>query len=314
LIDVLCIGHVAYDINIPVPFYPTENSKLEVNEIIEESGGPAANGAFLLAKWGVRAAFSGLVGNDLFGQKIIQEFKQAAIDITLTAVSPDYPTPLSVVQVNCQNGSRTIVNRKVSKAILDLKPENLLKMNPKILLLDGHELQASLTAIKKFPKALTVLDAGSLRKGTEILAGIVDYLVCSERFALAATGLPHLKNEIDWQECLRLLKKINNHGQVVVTLGERGLIYDDHGCLVYLPAYNAETVDTTGAGDIFHGAFVYGILNHLLYEDVLKLAAMAASLSVTRRGGQHSIPVLTQVKGAISTNPSMYKIRTSTKH
>jgi sugar/nucleoside kinase (ribokinase family) len=83
---------------------------------------------------------------------------------------------------------------------------------------------------------------------------------------------------------------------IVVTLGERGLIFDAAGVCRHLPAYTARPVDTTGAGDVFHGAFAYANLRGLPLELTLKVASLAAELSVQERGGRRSIPALDAVR------------------
>lgn len=298
MVDVLCIGHAAYDINLPLDAYPVENSKIQVDAFFEEGGGPAANAAYLLSLWGVKCAFAGLVGNDEYGRRIIDDFKAVNTDISMMKTCDKCPTPLSVILVNRNNGSRTIINRKVGGYYLDVSGDLLKELNPKLMLFDGHEPFASLKAIEVFPCAKTILDAGSLRSGTEMLYQKVDYLVASERFALAVSGLPALDDEETMQKCIERLYRENNR-HVVVTLGERGLIYAEKGRFNRLPAYKAKAVDTTAAGDIFHGAFAYGILMGMSFHETLKLASMAAAMSVEVSGGRRSIPSLERVRQAL---------------
>lgn len=289
MLDALCIGNVCYDQSLYLDFYPEENSKSEISDILEAGGGPAANAAFLLAKWGASCAFSGLVGTDSYGVKIADEFKSVSVDISALEQRQDFVTSFSVILVNSQNGSRTIINRKQPKGQVDRTLLRSLRQPPRMMLFDGHELETSLEAIRLFPEAVTVLDAGSLREGTRILAGKVDYLAASERFALAATGLKNLDNESDWTACLDGLAKICGN-QVVVTLGERGLIFKDSSGICHLPALNVRALDTTAAGDIFHGAFVYGLLEKFTLRETLKLASITAAMSVQVAGGRQSIP------------------------
>lgn len=110
-INVLCIGHAAYDLSMLVPSYPTEKSKLEIREFRECGGGPAANGAFLLALWGVVSSFAGLVGNDEYGRRVLAALKAARVDTTLLELRDGYNTPFSVIVVS-SNASNTIINRK----------------------------------------------------------------------------------------------------------------------------------------------------------------------------------------------------------
>jgi len=299
MIDVLCVGHASYDITLYTSGYPAENSKAETHSMVESGGGPAANAAYLLSYWGAKCALAAMFGDDDYANRIKDEFSSVGTDLSLSCFSPDCQTPVSVILVNTENGSRTIVNRKSKDAVLELDSMGLSRIRPRVLLFDGHELNASLQAMSAYRDAVTILDAGSRREGTEKLAGMVDYLACSERFALQMTTMPNLDTEQRRVDCLKALRTINS-GTVIVTMGDKGLIYDCGNGLQSMPAYSANAVDTTAAGDIFHGALAYGILNGMHLEQALELASMAASLSVCVIGGQASIPALASVKNHIS--------------
>ena len=182
-LDVLCVGHAACDVSLFVDQYPQENTKCETHESLEACGGPAANAAWLLSSWGLSTGFAGLVGDDVHGRRTYDEFKAAGTDVSLLELRPGHATPLSIILINRENGSRTIINRKVKAASFSLNAAALLPLKPHVLLFDGHELEASLTAMQVFPDAITILDAGSWREGTAVLAGKVHYLAASERFA-----------------------------------------------------------------------------------------------------------------------------------
>ena len=113
-VDVLCIGHASYDLSVFVESFPMEDSKCETPELLESGGGPAANAAYLLSAWGVRCGFAGLIGMDRYGQRIQEEFESVGTDISLLERRPGHATPVSMIVINKQNGSRTIVNRKVA--------------------------------------------------------------------------------------------------------------------------------------------------------------------------------------------------------
>jgi sugar/nucleoside kinase (ribokinase family) len=296
--EALCIGHAAYDLSLFTQGFPIENTKSETNTLLEAGGGPAANAAYLLSSWGVSCAFAGLLGDDHFGRLILAEFAACGTDVSLVEVRLQHATPLSIILVNVLNGSRTLINRKAKTGYLRLNPAALARLSPQVLLFDGHELEASLLALECFPKAITILDAGSLREGTSVLAGKVDYLVASEKFGLQVCGLKALNSKRARYGTVRQLKERYDN-TVVVTLGERGLIGDAGNGYFEVPAFRAKAMDTTGAGDIFHGAFVYAIARRMDLMDALRLASMAASLSVRRRGGRASIPRLTEVTEAL---------------
>lgn len=295
--DVLCVGHAAWDISLFVSEYPRENTKCEIRTMLECGGGPAANAAYLLSLWGVRCALAATIGADLYGARMVQEFSAAGTDLTLLRQSPTSATPVSVILVNESNGSRTIINHKApeEEPPLRLSPAPAWTQAPRVLLFDGHELEASLDAMRLFPEAHTILDAGSSRPGTLELARQVDYLVSSERFARQLSGLKDLESPESQAAAVGALYRYNGK-PVVITCGERGLLYGTDHHVERLPAFPATAIDTTGAGDIFHGAMAYGVLAGLGWRETLRLAAAAAALSVAVRGGRTSIPRLDQVE------------------
>jgi sugar/nucleoside kinase (ribokinase family) len=275
-----------------VDAYPAENSKTETKLLIESGGGPAANAAWLLGHWGVPTAFAGVLGQDDYGGKAVKELVDAGVDCRLVEHRTKHVTPLSFIIVNRTTGSRTVVNRKVPSAGLRLPRPSLQGLDPKLLLFDGHELDASLAAMEAFPSAVTVLDAGSMREGTTTLAAKVHYLICSERFAAQVTGEADvLAHQAD---CLRRLRELCGN-VVVVTLGANGAIFDTGECQGHLPALPVGAHDTTAADDIFHGAFAYALLKRLTLQKALQLAIVAAGLSVQRQGGRPSVPQLKTV-------------------
>ncbi len=291
-IEVLCIGHAAHDLCMSVAAYPAENSKVQTDRLVESGGGPAANAAWLLARWGVPTALAAVVGDDEYGRRVLAELRQGGVECSLMETRPGFLTPVSFIIANRSSGSRTIINRRAPAAALDLPRHKLAGLQPRLLLFDGHEPGASLAALQAFPSAITVLDAGTLREGTEVLSRRVQYLVCSERFAAQVAG--HEDVDGHWQSCLRLVQARN--GRVaVVTLGEKGLLFSDGRQEGRLPALPVQAVDTTAAGDIFHGAFAFALAQAMDLHAALRLATVAAGLSVQRPGGRPSAPALAEV-------------------
>lgn len=314
MMDVLCVGLACVDQFYESEQYPLENIKLErYEETPMSGGGPAANAACLLAKWGQRTAFAGRCGNDFYGQFIAHDFKLRGIRTDSRLTLTDYISAHSFILVNHENASRTILTVKdprTSDTFLKEKATGLspaatglesftydLDWRPRLILADGHEPELADQAIRLWPDAISVLDAGSLRYGTDLLAPLVDYVVSSERFALQWTGLDKLETAADFQTCINKMKA-GLAGKIVVTLGERGLIWEDNGQARHMPAFPARAVDSTGAGDIFHGAFSYALLKNHAPEPALHLASLAAALSVEKPGGRHSIPSLEDVEQA----------------
>lgn len=305
MIDVCCIGLACVDEFYKTDGYPRENIKLEqYTEADRSGGGPAANAACLLAMWGVETAFAGRIGTNEYGSFIEDDFHRRGIKTDPALKQSDYISAHSVILVNTRNASRTIITVKdprssdsyfegqsredvIKKATLSYQFP--VDWNPRAILVDGHEPALAAIAIESRPDAISVLDAGSLRFGTKLLAPLVDYVVASERFALQWSGIEALKTPDDYQLVIDRIKA-DIKGRLVITLGERGLIWEENGIYRHMPAFKVEAIDTTAAGDIFHGAFTYAVLNGMILEDALRLASLTAAISVERPGGRDSIP------------------------
>lgn len=293
--SVLCVGHACWDLSFYADEYPAENSKLETDLLLESGGGPAANAAWLLARWGVPTALGALMGEDGFGARALAELQEAGVNCELVELRAGHVTPVSSILINRANGSRTICNRKRAGQ-WGLPMRAPAGADPAFLLFDGHEPAASLEALRAFPSAISVLDAGSLREGTRLLAPRVNYLIGSQRFAAQVLGASfRLGAPLEAACRLRAVYGV----AAAVTLGEKGVSFDDGREAGWIPALPVAPQDTTAAGDIFHGAFVYGLRKEMGFEAALRLGNTAAGLSVQRRGGRRSTPELSEVLEAM---------------
>lgn len=294
LFHVLAIGHACWDLVATVPAFPVEDEKQEITALEESGGGPAANAACVVAHWGLGAAFAGVIGDDHRGQAVAAEFAAYGVDCRLTERRAGHVTPTSLVLVNSENGSRTIINRKRPTAELQLDAATLRAelAEPRVLLFDGHELQASAAAQQAFPRAESILDAGSVREGTLALAEGVTHLAASGRFARQVTGIdPRHSADAAGRALLALRQRFPHPWSVTITLGAAGAISTyGQGLTLRVDAPAVAAIDTTAAGDIWHGALAYALAQELTFDAAVRLAVAAASQSVTRAGGRGSMP------------------------
>lgn len=274
---VLCIGHATYDVVIPVDEYPIENTKNRVGKNLACGGGPASNAAYLLGKWGVDTSFVGLVGNDYPAIVIKKEFEKVGVNLDYYVMDKSYKTTQSYVIVNKKNASRTSLACQGEKKYL-----NNIKINidPDIILIDGQEYELSKNVIAE-KNATVVIDAGRCTEEVISLCKLSDYIVCSYTFAKEYTK----KDNLD--EIFEIMMK-DFKGCVVVTLEADGCAYYDDGVKI-IKALLLDAVDTTGAGDIFHGAFVYGLTRNWSLAKILSFANTTSGLSVTKLTGRKSI-------------------------
>lgn len=289
---ILCIGHAAYDITVPVDEFPIENTKNRVHNRVECGGGPSATAAYLLGKWNMDVSFAGIVGKDLYGKRIKAEFDAIGVDTKYLEMSESHTTTSSFILANTSIGSRTIFTYRPS----DMKMTEVdIDFEPDIILIDGQEVEMSEKLLKKYPKAISIIDAGRSKKEIIELSKMVTYLVCSKEFAENVSEMKFTEDYSNKKEIYSKLESIF-HNNIVVTLEAAGCLYKHNKELKIMPSIKVKPVDSTGAGDIFHGAFTYGIAKGYDFEKVLKLSNIAGAISVSRIGTRISIPTLEEME------------------
>jgi sulfofructose kinase len=224
----------------------------------------------------------GYLGDDLYGRNHLEEMAQTGIRTDLV-VTGDAPTPLSVILVK-PDGRRTVINYNRSAAPLAADAIDTGAFLPGVILFDGHQPQISLKLVDfaQRHQIPTVLDAGSRHAGTEVLVGRVDYVVASEVFASQISGQA---------DAAMAARKLHRPGTaVVVTLGAEGLVWRTDAAHGHLAAFEIDAVDTTGAGDAFHGAFATGLARGLPWDSLLRYASAAAALCCCEFGARLGMP------------------------
>lgn len=286
----LCIGNVAYDFTMPMENFPKENLKYRVENAISCGGGPASNAAYLLSLWGINTYFAGVIGNDDNGKKIKEEFKKVNVNTKFLEIDKENDTAMSFVLINQKNGSRTIFTKRSNK----MKLTKEINVKPNLILIDGQELEASKKVLENNPFAISIIDAGRIKPEVIELAKMVDYVVCSKDFAEEFTKI---KIDLKDKEVLEkiFLKLEKNFKNVIITVEENGTLYKKDNVIKLIPTIDVKEVDSTGAGDIFHGAFAYCLLKKYDIEKCIKIANIAGAISVTRLGGRYSMPSLKEV-------------------
>lgn len=287
-VDVLCVGHAACDLTMAVDHHPDPDEKMTADSLVCCGGGPSANGAVTVARLGGTAAWCGYLGFDLYGEAHIQELQAEGVDTSL-AVRGSNPSPLSAILAK-PDGSRCVINHKSDTPWLAADAVDFSAVEAKSMLLDGHEPLLSLPLVMRAKAAAipVVLDAGSVRKGTESLAPLVDYLVASRRFA------SDYCDTSDPEKAVKALAEVAPCA--VVTLGHDGLVWAAGGRSGSLPAFAVDAVDSTGAGDAFHGAFALGVARGMAWEHLLAYASAAGALTVTKLGARIAIPIAAEVE------------------
>ena len=279
-IDVLCVGHASYDLIFSIDHHPLADEKISATGFVGMGGGPAANAAVTVAKLGFKAAYAGYLGLDIYGEHHYRELLDTGVHSDLI-IRGKFPTPLSTILVK-PDGQRALINYKGQTKALAADAIDFSAIIPKVVLFDGHEPQLALALLASLQdkSTISVLDAGSLHDGTLALLHKVDYLVCSEKFAIQYAGTI--------ETALQRLAELAP--TVVITLGEKGLIWQRNQEQGTLSAFPVACVDSTGAGDAFHGAFAAALCTDMSWLDVLRYASAAGAWCCTKLGARTGIP------------------------
>lgn len=291
--EIACIGHSTYDITFPMESYPLENKKYRISNSIECGGGPASNAAYLLAKWGMKVSLISVIGNDYYGNKIFSGIKKIGINTDFLIIKNNYITSSSYIIANKQNGSRTIFTKKEN----DLrKIDKTIKKNFDIILLDGEHPETAHEILDNNKSSISILDAGRLNNDTLSLGKKVTYLICSKEFAEEFANIK-LKTPFDINILIKVYNILKSYFQtiIIITLEASGSFTEIKNRYKIIPSISVKAIDSTGAGDIFHGAFTYFIGNNYPLELAIKYASIAGAISVTRIGSRYSIPSLEEV-------------------
>ena len=285
------LGQCSLDYLFLVDSYPENDTKKEVLEWHEQGGGPVATALVALSRLGITCRFCGVVGDDEAGEKIRRSLSEEGVEVKGLVPRKGSSSQVAFIVVEETTAKRTILWKRPSgKALQPDELHNDFLRDSGFLLIDGLMMEASLAAAKK-AKELNVpvmLDAGSARPGMLELAQLCDYVVASEVFAKG----------LGWELSAESLQKERESLGVkalTITLGEQGSITRSEDQFFGMLAFRVDAVDTTGAGDVFHGGYIYGLLKGWDIRRTVRFASALAAMKCMRMGGRTGIPRLSEV-------------------
>jgi sulfofructose kinase len=291
---VLAVGLCTVDYLGVVDRYPPLDRKEELSTFSIQGGGPAATGAATLANLGIPTRFVSKLGDDALGLTARASLEEAGVDCGGIVVAPGAVSPLSFVAVDGESGKRTVfwTRGSVGRLNADEVQSDLLD-EAEVLLIDGHHPDAQLALCLEARRRgiEVVLDAGSHRPGMDELVKVSTVVIASERFGAELAG------SVD-----RAVQALADLGPrcAVVTLGEDGSVGKEGERTELVAPFPVEVVDTTGAGDVYHGAFVYGMLKGWRLRERMEFAGCAAALACRALGGRAGLPSLAEIEEAMN--------------
>jgi sulfofructose kinase len=307
-VDVVGVGVNAVDTLIRLPRFPASDSKLEFSESAVMPGGQVASAMIACQKWGLFTRYVGKVGDDEYGESHRKEFEAAGVQAHLIRAQ-GCASQSSFILVDQSSGERTVLWKRDPRVAL--RPEDLRRewiAGAGALLVDGHDTEAAACAARWAREAgiPVTADLDNLYPGVEVLLENVDFIVSSKEFP------ERLTNEKDLLKSLPTIQNKFKNRLTAATLGRDGVLAWDGANFKYHPAYQVAVVDTTGAGDIFHGAFVYAQLEDWELEKQLSFSCAAAGLNCTGSGARGHIASLEEIRKLMregATHPDAYPAR-----
>lgn len=290
MVKIACIGIAVQDRIYYVDEIPTISGKFVANDYKEIGGGPAATAAVAVAKLGGQVDFIGRVGDDGAGQVILSELESYGVNTQWTKVYHNARSSQSAILVD-KTGERLIINYPIPDLLTETTWLDTIDFSQyDVILCDVRWHQGTEYCLKKAKQLniISVLDADMTPQSIVPLVALSDHAVFSE------PGLAKMTNETDSDKALTIANDVTE-GSVYVTQGSKGCCWLENGEKHHHGGFKVDVVDTTGAGDVFHGAFAFAIANRYPHDKVVEFANAVAALKCTKAGGREGIPNVEQV-------------------
>lgn len=294
-VDLVGVGLNATDTVIPLSRYPEPGSKIEFREKTILPGGQVATTVVACQRWGLSTRYVGKIGDDSAARLHRDAFAQDGVETHLLN-APGCASQQSIILVDAK-GERTVLTRRDEG--LALRPTDLDRewiVNARALHVDGYDTAAATVAAQWARSAgvPVIADLDELYPEVEQLLENIDYLIVSRDFPTRLTG------ETTLEAALSRMRSRYGCQLTAATLGEEGVLAFDGKSFRHVAAYRVPVADTTGAGDIFHAGFIYGLLQGWPLERQLDFACASAALNCTAVGARGGIGTVEEIEALIT--------------
>ena len=292
---IACVGITVLDRIWYLADLPKEGGKYVANNYTEVGGGPAATAAVAAAKLGADVDFIGRVGDDDTGSRLLAELESLGVNTRFTRIFKGARSSQSAVLVDA-SGERIIANYPSPDLPEEadwLQDIDFSQWDVVLADVRWHDGAKQALTLARQQGVTTILDADITPQN------IADLVALSDHAAFSAPGLQRMTQIAEAESALKKAQKLTN-GHVYVTQGKDGCYWLEKGALSHLPAFQIDVVDTTGAGDVFHGALAVGLAQNQPAQEAVRFASAVAALKCTRPGGRAGIPDCDQTRSFLS--------------
>ncbi|MCP3984726.1 MAG: ribokinase [bacterium] len=282
-IDVLGLGEISLDQVARLPHFPGWASKLEMTSWEEHPGGQMATALLTCARLGLRTRLLGGVGDDAAGRLALAPLRDAGVAVDGVRVRPGIRSRGAMILVDEQSGERTVLWHRMAELALSADEVESAEIQcARLLMVDASDLERSAWAASKARElgVPVIVDVDGMDPDPSALLASADFPIVPESFADALGGV-----DAALADLVRRGARLP-----VVTRGEHGAVGLWQGKRLEAPARAVQVLDTTGAGDVFHGTFAWGLLAGQSPAGLLEVANAAAGMSCRAQGAQGGIP------------------------
>ena len=283
---VLVISKPIYNNILPLVDFPKNKDVFSINEPLESIIGEANVAAYILGKYGIPVAYTGIVGNDEAGEK----FKNflSNVNVNIKYIETDYEQKTDIYHTIINTEKIGYSHIKVNSMQHDLTKFKY-DFNPKYIVFDDRDFSGANAALNNFPNIPAIFYGKNPNKDAINMCKRADYIVCNINFASKLAGMEIVLNKPKtivnlYQKLVDLFK-----GVWIITLGEYGVIYCNNNNVKMIPALKVDVVDRDKAGSVFFGIFAYSIVSGLDIENAVRLANIGASSSLNQIGAINGI-------------------------
>lgn len=309
--DVLGVGLNATDTLLLVKEFPPYAGKVPFDSEMLSPGGQVATAIVTCARLGLRAKYIGTIGDDLRGQIQRESLEGTGVDTSSVIVREGCPNQTAYIVIDQRTGERTILWQRAE--CLRLSPSEIRSEDiagAKLLHIDGYDIDAAAYAasLARHHGIPVSIDVDTVYPGFEAVLPHIDYLVAGSGWPAKWTG------ESDPFIALAGLQREYGMRVAAMTLGDEGSLALYENRWFYSAAFDVHCADTTGAGDVFHGAFCYAMLSGMGMQEALHFSNAAAALNCTAIGARGHVPDRDEVKALLSAASAGTVLRREAAH